>query len=117
MSCFAGGGVADGVVTFVLTDVVSSTELWERSPEAMDEALARHDEIVAMAVTAHGGSQLRSKGEGDSTFSVFGRASDALRAAYQLQRMMRVEPWPAGAEIRTRVGVDTSEAANGAAVS
>ena len=53
---------------------------------------------------------LRSKGEGDSTFSVFVRASDALRAAYQLQRAMRSERWPADAIIRTRVGVDTGEA-------
>ena len=76
----------------------------------MEPALARHDEIVAAAVRAEGGALLRSKGEGDSTFSVFGRASDALRAAYRLQRAMRSERWPADAMIRTRVGVDTGEA-------
>ncbi len=99
-----------GVVTFVLTDVVGSTELWERAPEAMATALARHDEIVAGVVTAEGGTLVKSKGEGDSTFSAFGRASDALRAAYRLQRAMRIEPWPTGATIRTRVGVHTGEA-------
>ena len=99
-----------GVVTFVLTDVVGSTELWERVPEAMATALARHDEIVAGVVRAEGGSLVKSKGEGDSTFSAFARASDALRAAYRLQRTMRVEPWPTGVTIRTRVGVHTGEA-------
>ena len=99
-----------GVVTFVLTDVVDSTRLWERVPGAMERALARHDEIVVGAVTAEDGSILRSKGEGDSTFSVFGRASDALRAAYRLQRAIRLEPWPVDAVIRVRVAVDTGEA-------
>ena len=33
-----------------------------------------------------------------------------LRAAYRLQRAMRIEPWPTGATIRTRVGVHTGEA-------
>lgn len=99
-----------GVVTFVLTDVVGSTELWERAPAVMETALVRHDEIVAAAVHAENGVLLQAKGEGDSTFSVFWRASDGLRAAYQLQRAMRLEPWPAEVEIRTRVGVDTGEA-------
>ena len=102
--------VPTGVVTFVLTDVVGSTELWERVPEAMSTALARHDEIVAGVVAAEGGTLIKSKGEGDSTFSAFGRASDALRAAYRLQRAMRIEPWPTGVTIRTRVGVHTGEA-------
>jgi class 3 adenylate cyclase len=99
-----------GVVTFVLTDVVGSTELWERVPAAMDRALARHDEIVASTVAAHGGVILLAKGEGDSTFSVFARASDALAAAHQLQRLMAAEPWPEEAVLRLRVGVDTGEA-------
>jgi class 3 adenylate cyclase len=32
-----------GVVTFVLTDVVGSTNLWERAAAAMTVVLARHD--------------------------------------------------------------------------
>src|SRR3954447_20957717 len=92
-----------GVVTFVLTDVVGSTELWERVPAAMDRALGRHDEIVGGAVSAHGGVLLLSKGEGDSTFSVFARATHALAAAHELQRLITVEPWPAEAAIRVRV--------------
>ena len=104
------GAFPTGVVTFLLTDVVDSTALWERAPDVMDAALVRHDEIIANAVSAEGGTLLRSKGEGDSTFSVFSRATDALRAAYRLQQAMRREQWPADAVIRTRVGVDTGEA-------
>ena len=103
-------GLPTGVVSFVLTDVVGSTELWERAPEEMAVALERHDELVRVAVTAEGGVVLRTKGEGDSTFSVFARASDAVRAAYRLQRAMRTERWPAPAVIRVRAAVHTGEA-------
>ena len=76
----------------------------------MAAALERHDEIVRTAITAEGGAVLKTKGEGDSTFSVFARASDALRAAYRLQRAMRTERWPAPATIRVRVAVQSGEA-------
>ena len=36
-----------GTVTFLFTDVVGSTGLWEHAPEAMGEAIARHDGVVA----------------------------------------------------------------------
>ena len=60
-----------GVVTFVFTDIVGSTRLWESVPAEMDRALARHGEIVTAAMAAHGGVVLRERGEGDSTFSFF----------------------------------------------
>ena len=66
-----------GVVSFVLTDVVGSTELWEKAPSAMAAALSRHDHLVSEAMAAEGGTLLKARGEGDSTFSVFTRASNA----------------------------------------
>jgi hypothetical protein len=62
-------GQPRGVVTIVLTDLVSSTELWEREPVAMAHALASHDELVA-TVVAEGDMVLKTRGEGDSTFSL-----------------------------------------------
>jgi class 3 adenylate cyclase len=35
-----------GTITFVLTDVVGSTRLWEEHPDLMRAALLRHDRIV-----------------------------------------------------------------------
>ena len=35
-----------GTVTFLFTDIEGSTRMWERSPQAMQAALARHDEIL-----------------------------------------------------------------------
>jgi class 3 adenylate cyclase len=98
-----------GVVTFLLTDVVGSTRLWEASPATMTVALARHDELLREAVESNGGVLLKSKGEGDSTFSVFARASAAVAAASDAQRAIAREAWPETAAIRVRMAVHTGE--------
>lgn len=74
-----------GVVTFLLTDVVGSTRIWEQAPARMADAMARHDHLVQVAVENANGLMLKTRGEGDSTFSVFARTSDAARAAVELQ--------------------------------
>ncbi|MBV9253809.1 MAG: tetratricopeptide repeat protein, partial [Actinobacteria bacterium] len=99
-----------GVVSFLLTDIVSSTSLWEQFPDAMAQALARHDELIAELVDAGGGWLIKSKGEGDATLSVFVRASDAVATALQLQRAVQAEPWDGDIDLRVRVGVHTGEA-------
>ena len=45
-----GGELPSGTVTFLFTDLEGSTRLWEEQPEAMEVALARHDEILRGAV-------------------------------------------------------------------
>ena len=70
-----------GTVTFLLTDVQGSTALWERDPEAMRQALARHDALMATVVSSHGGVVVKSRGEGDSVFAVFAHPSDARTVA------------------------------------
>jgi predicted ATPase/class 3 adenylate cyclase/DNA-binding CsgD family transcriptional regulator len=99
-----------GVVTFVLSDVVGSTRLWERVPAAMETALAHHDELVTAAVSAHNGVVLKARGEGDSTFSVFTLATEALAAAYEAQVALGAARWPAGARLAVRFAVHTGEA-------
>ena len=39
-----------GTVTFLFTDLVASTRLWETHGEVMRVALARHDEILRDAI-------------------------------------------------------------------
>jgi class 3 adenylate cyclase/WD40 repeat protein/energy-coupling factor transporter ATP-binding protein EcfA2 len=99
-----------GVMTFCTSDIEGSTRLWESQPEAMAEALVRHDELIATIVEAHGGRFLKSMGEGDSTASVFASAGQALRAAIAATRALSDEPWPGGAGIRARFGLHTGEA-------
>jgi predicted ATPase/class 3 adenylate cyclase len=98
-----------GVVTFVLTDIVGSTRLWDSIPTAMETALARHEEIVTGAVAEKGGILMKSRGEGDSTFSVFALATDALAAAHAAQAELLAAPWPTGARLAVRFAVHTGE--------
>ena len=42
-------------LTFVLTDLESSTRLWEEFPDGMREAVERHDEILRDAMEQSGG--------------------------------------------------------------
>ena len=92
------------MTTFCLSDIVGSTELWERDPGAMAAALVRHDELIAGAVESHGGRFLKSKGEGDATFSVFESASDAVEAAIAATRALGAEPWPSDWRSRSASG-------------
>jgi class 3 adenylate cyclase len=100
----------DGVLTFLLTDIEGSTPLWERHQAAMGAALAGHEKLVARAVAAHGGRLIKTRGEGDSTVSVFAWASDAAAAALALQRQLGAGSWPGGLTLPTRAALHTGEA-------
>src|SRR5450755_1548957 len=99
-----------GVVTFLLTDVEGSVRTWERAPDAMAFAIARHDEIVRDVVGRNSGMLRKTRGEGDSTFSVFVSASNALQAALALQRAFAEEEWPEPVYLSVRASVHAGEA-------
>ena len=99
-----------GVVTFVLTDIQGSSGMWEADFHAMAAALEEHDGLVARIAEAHDGSLLKTKGEGDSTLTVFPRASDAVAAAAELHTLLAEVEWPLGPGPRVRVAVYTGEA-------
>jgi class 3 adenylate cyclase len=60
MEGFLVAEMPSGTVTFLFTDIEGSTRLWEEHPEAMREALARHDEILRAAILEHGGHVLHA---------------------------------------------------------
>ncbi len=97
-------------LTFVLTDVESSTALWERYPEQMSVALAHHEEIIGGVVVRHGGKLVRERGEGDSMFAVFKSPIEAVNAAAEFSRALGDAPWTEEAPLRVRVAVYTGEA-------
>ena len=99
-----------GILTFLLTDIEGSTPLWERHGAAMGAALARHQELIAATVAARGGRVIKTQGEGDSTLSVFTRASDAVAAALALQLALDRERWPEPITLPTRAALHTGEA-------
>ncbi|WP_426654995.1 BTAD domain-containing putative transcriptional regulator [Mycobacterium seoulense] len=96
-------------VTFLLTDIEGSTAAWEADAEAMAGALARHDELVEQVVTSRGGRLIKTRGEGDATFSVFERPSSAAAAAIELQEAVVSEPWALREPMRVRVALHTGE--------
>ena len=102
-----------GTVTFFLTDIEDSTQFWERQPDAMRQALLRHESLASGLIEQHHGRLVKTRGEGDSLFAVFSRAQEALACACDLQTAFREEPWPAGTPLRIRVALHTGEAAPG----
>jgi predicted ATPase/class 3 adenylate cyclase len=99
-----------GTVTFLLTDIESSTRRWEREPDAMRSAVAQHDVLFERAVAAHSGIDVKPRGEGDSHFSVFPRATDAVVAAAEFQQVLSAASWPTESPLRVRIGIHTGEA-------
>src|SRR5205823_7174074 len=53
---------------------------------------------------------VRPRGEGDSRFAVFPKATDAVGAAAALQKAIYQEPWTTPAPLRIRMAVHTGEA-------
>jgi predicted ATPase/class 3 adenylate cyclase len=97
-----------GTVTFLFTDLESSTRLWEQFPDAMKEALARHDEILRDAIAAHDGYVVKMTGDG--VHAAFGTAQSAIGAAVDAQRALTAEEWPVVEVLRIRMGLHTGAA-------
>jgi predicted ATPase/class 3 adenylate cyclase/predicted TIM-barrel fold metal-dependent hydrolase len=95
-----------GNVTFLFTDIVGSTQLWELAPDAMRRGLARHDEILHKTLDRNGGIVFKTVG--DSFFAVFEDPVKALHAATETQYALIDEPWPrALGDLRVRIGLST----------
>jgi predicted ATPase len=90
-------------VTFLLTDIEGSTQLWERRPESMRSALARHDGILRKAVAANDGTVFATGGDGFA--AAFWNPADAVSAALDAMARLDAEPWPAESTIRVRAAI------------
>ena len=99
-----------GVATFLLTDIVGSTRVWEREPEAMGAALELHDRILRQVVAGHRGVLLKARGEGDSTFSVFAQPVSAACAVAAARRALHAAQWPTPEPLSVRMVLHTGEA-------
>lgn len=74
----------------------------------MHVALRHHDIILAEVVANAFGWIFSTAGDGIA--AVFDTATDAVAAAVEAQRRFGVEPWPAAASLRVRIGVHTGDA-------
>ncbi len=75
-----------GTVTFLFTDIEGSTKLWEHNAPAMQASLARHDELLRLAIEEKGGYVFKTVG--DAFCCAFPTAPDALEAALDAQRSL-----------------------------
>ena len=69
-----------GTVTFLLTDIESSTALWERDPATMRDALAWHDSVVREAIERHDGYVFTTAGDSFAAAFADPIRSDPIRS-------------------------------------
>jgi len=103
-------GPPTGTVTFLFTDIEDSTRLWDLHAEAVRAALIRHDALVEEIIQSFSGVVVRPRGEGDSRFAVFLKATGAIGAAGALQKAIYQEPWTTPEPLRIRIAMHTGEA-------
>ena len=96
-----------GTVTFLFTDIESSTRLALALAERWPILLERHRAIIRAALAAHEGVEVQT--EGDGFFAAFARAPAAVAGAIRAQRDLAAEPWPADGPIRVRMGLHTGD--------
>ncbi|MBW3660619.1 MAG: tetratricopeptide repeat protein [Gemmatimonadetes bacterium] len=95
-------------MTFLFTDIERSTELWQRHPDGMPEAIARHDAVLTETIEGHGGRVFKTVG--DSVHAVFDSAPDAVAAALAAQRALRDAEWPIPEPPSVRMALHTGPA-------
>ncbi len=95
-----------GTVTFLLTDIEGSTQLWESQPEAMKAALAGHDALLRAAIESNHGQVIKTTGDG--FLAVFPTAPQAVQATLQAQH--RLQTPLSNLQIKVRMGLHSGEA-------
>ena len=97
-----------GTVTFVFTDIEGSTRLLQELGDVDYAQVARdHRRLVRETFGARGGTEIDT--QGDAFFFSFPRARDAVAAAVDAQRALRLHDWPEGKTVRVRMGLHTGE--------
>ncbi|HEX6953539.1 MAG TPA: adenylate/guanylate cyclase domain-containing protein, partial [Agromyces sp.] len=94
-----------GTVTFLFTDVEGSTRLLEAAADRWPALLADHDRLLRDAIDGHGGTVVKT--EGDGFFAAFPSAVDAVAAAADAQRALAAHDWPDGLAPKARMGLHT----------
>src|SRR5919199_581975 len=97
-----------GTVTWLFTDLEQSTQLWERFPEAMPTALARHDALLREAIAAYHGVIVKTTGDG--VHAAFVTPQTAVAAALAAQHALQAEPWGSLDPPRVRMALHTGAA-------
>jgi class 3 adenylate cyclase len=98
----------EDVHTILFTDVEGSTALTQRLGDAKARELLRaHERIVRDALKTHGGSEVKTMGDG--FMASFSSATRALECAMAMQRAFAQHNESAEEPIRVRVGLNAGE--------
>jgi predicted ATPase/class 3 adenylate cyclase len=106
----SGQWLPKGTITFLFSDIEGSTQLWEKYPDEMKSALAKHDSILKASIESNHGIVIKTTGDG--FHAVFEKAIDAIHAAVQAQSGLR-SAFGTSSEhihIKSRMGIHTGEA-------
>jgi class 3 adenylate cyclase len=98
----------EDVHTILFTDVEGSTALTQRLGDAKARELLReHERIVREALKAHGGSEVKTMGDG--FMASFSSATRALESAIAMQRAFAEHNESAEESIKVRIGLNAGE--------
>ena len=97
-----------GLVTILFTDVEGSTALTDRLGDTKArELLRQHERMVREALKSHGGSEVKTMGDG--FMASFSSATKALECAIAMQRAFAEANESAPEPIKVRVGLNAGE--------
>jgi len=104
----APGLAAEDVHTILFTDVEGSTALTQRLGDAKARDLLReHERVVRDALKAHGGSEVKTMGDG--FMASFSSATKALQCAIAIQSAFAERNESAEEAIHVRIGLNAGE--------
>jgi class 3 adenylate cyclase len=104
----ADGLSADIVHTILFTDVEGSSALTDRLGDAKARELLReHERIVRQCLRAHGGSEVKTLGDG--FMAAFSSATKALECAVAIQSAFAARNKSAEEPIKVRIGLNAGE--------
>ena len=99
--------VPGGFATILFTDVEGSTALTDRlGDDAARELLREHENITRAQLSAHGGSEVKTMGDG--FMASFGSPTRALECAVHIQRAF-ASPSRSEHGIKVRIGLNAGE--------
>ena len=96
-----------GTVTFLFTDIESSTKIAREHPETWETLRSRHDQILREAIESNNGYVFQIIG--DAFCAAFHTAGESVRATVKAQMDLNNENWGNSA-IKVRMGIHTGKA-------
>ncbi|MFZ1321757.1 MAG: tetratricopeptide repeat protein [Ignavibacteria bacterium] len=96
-----------GNVTFLFTDIESSTQLAQEFPDSHQFTLRIHNKILTEAIESHNGFIFKTIG--DAFCAAFQNAGDAVKAAVSIQTGLASAEWK-DAVIKVRIGIHSGQA-------